>query len=298
MRKFFTTNIGNKLIHLFLILFSLAFIIPFLLVIAVSFSNEEAVLQYGFKLIPIKWDLTAYGLIFGKPEQILYAYLTTSVQAVGGMVCGLIVMSTCAYALSRRNFKLRRPIVMFIFFTLLFGGGLIPSYILITQYLHINNTILVYILPTLANAFYIIILRTFFQGLPDALIESAKMDGASEFRVYWQIILPLSKPALATIGLFVLLDRWNDWFTSLIYIRDARLYTLQFLLQRILLEIDFLKNAYTYNLPADMDVNLYKLPSETLRFAMAIVAAGPLLIVFPFFQKYFSKGLTVGAVKG
>ncbi|KQX46766.1 MULTISPECIES: carbohydrate ABC transporter permease [unclassified Paenibacillus] len=297
MPKSFTANIGNKLIHMFMILFSLAFIIPFLLVIAVSFSNEESVLKYGYKLIPKDWDLTAYGLIFGNPQQILYAYLTTSVQAVAGMVLGLLVMSTCAYALSRKSFKLRRPIVLFIFFTMLFGGGLIPSYILITQYLHINNTIFVYILPFLANAFYIIILRTFFQGLPDALVESAKMDGASEFRVYWQIILPLSKPALATIGLFVLLDRWNDWFTSLIYIRDTKLYSLQFLLQKILLEIDFLKNSMTYDTNID-NINLYKLPSETLRFAMAIVAAGPLLMVFPFFQKYFSKGLTVGAVKG
>lgn len=297
MPKSFSANIGNKLIHMFMILFSLAFIIPFLLVIAVSFSNEESVLEHGYKLIPMDWDLTAYGLIFGNPQQILYAYLTTSVQAVAGMVLGLLVMSTCAYALSRKSFKLRRPIVLFIFFTMLFGGGLIPSYILITQYLHINNTIFVYILPALANAFYIIILRTFFQGLPDALVESAKMDGASEFRVYWQIILPLSKPALATIGLFVLLDRWNDWFTSLIYIRDTKLYSLQFLLQKILLEIDFLKNSMTYDTNID-NINLYKLPSETLRFAMAIVAAGPLLMVFPFFQKYFSKGLTVGAVKG
>lgn len=297
MPKSFSANIGNKLIHVFMIVFSLAFIIPFLLVIAVSFSNEESVLEHGYKLIPMDWDLTAYGLIFGNPQQILYAYLTTSVQAVAGMVLGLLVMSTCAYALSRKSFKLRRPIVLFIFFTMLFGGGLIPSYILITQYLHINNTIFVYILPALANAFYIIILRTFFQGLPDALVESAKMDGASEFRVYWQIILPLSKPALATIGLFVLLDRWNDWFTSLIYIRDTKLYSLQFLLQKILLEIDFLKNSMTYDTNID-NINLYKLPSETLRFAMAIVAAGPLLMVFPFFQKYFSKGLTVGAVKG
>jgi putative aldouronate transport system permease protein len=297
MSKSFSANLGNKLIHVFLILFCMAFIIPFLLVIAVSFSNEESLLQYGYKLIPMQFDLTAYKLIFGKPDQILYAYLTTSVQAVGGMICGLIVMSTCAYALSRKNFKLRKPIVMFIFFTLLFGGGLIPSYILITQYLHLNNTIFVYILPTLANAFYIIILRTFFQGLPDALVESAKMDGASEFRVYWQIILPLSKPALATIALFVLLDKWNDWFTSLIYIRDEKLYTLQFLLQRILMEMEYLKTTMTYNLNME-NVNLYKLPSESIRFAMAIVAAGPLLIVFPFFQKYFSKGLTVGAVKG
>ncbi|WNR42790.1 carbohydrate ABC transporter permease [Paenibacillus roseipurpureus] len=297
MPKSLSTNIGNTLIHVFLILLSLAFIIPFLLVISVSFSNEDSLLQYGYKLIPVQFDLAAYKLIFGKPQQILFAYLTTSVQAVGGMICGLFVMSTCAYALSRRSFKLRRPITLFIFFTMLFGGGLIPSYILITQYLHLNNTIFVYILPTLANAFYIIILRTFFQGLPDALVESAKMDGASEFRVYWQIILPLAKPALATIALFVLLDKWNDWFTSLIYIRNEKLYTLQFLLQRILLEIDFLKNSMTYNLTME-NVNLYKLPSESIRFAMAIVAAGPLLMVFPFFQKYFSKGLTVGAVKG
>ncbi|MBO9605779.1 MAG: carbohydrate ABC transporter permease [Paenibacillaceae bacterium] len=281
-----------------MILFSLAFIIPFLLVISVSVSNEQSVLEYGFKLIPRELDFSAYNLVFGKPDQIINSYITTSVQAVCGMILGLLVMSACAYSLSRRSFKLRRPIVLFIVFTMLFGGGLIPSYILITQYLHINNTLFVYILPTMANAFYIIILRTFFQGLPEALVESAKIDGASELRVYWQIILPLAKPALATIGLLVLLDRWNDWFTSLIYISDEKLYTLQFLLRRILMEVDFLKNAMTYNLPPDVELNLYKLPIETLRFAMAIVAAGPLLLVFPFFQKYFSRGLTVGSVKG
>ncbi len=288
----------NIVIHLFFILFSLLFIFPLLLVVAVSFSNEDVIQRYGYKLIPLQLDFHAYALVFKQPQQILDAYTITAFQSSLATLLGLLVMSSCAYALSRKYFAFRKAFVLFIFFTMLFGGGLIPSYILNTQYLHLGNSVWIYIFPALANAFYIIIFRTFFMDLPDALVESAKMDGASEFRIYFQIILPLSKPVLATIGLFMLLDRWNDWFTAMIYIRDNKLFTLQYLLQKILLEVEFLKSTMTMNVPADMNVNLYQLPSETLRFAMAVLAAGPLLFVFPFFQKYFSKGLTIGAVKG
>jgi putative aldouronate transport system permease protein len=289
---------SNIFIHLFFVIFSLLFIIPLLLVVAVSFSNEDAVRNFGYRLIPLEIDFTAYRLVFQQPTQILTSYGVTALQAFAATFLSLIVMSSCAYALSRHYFALRKVLVFFIFFTMLFGGGLIPSYILNTQYLHLGNSIWIYILPFLANGFYIIIFRTFFMGLPDALVESAKLDGASEFRVFSQIILPLSKPVMATIGLFTLLDRWNDWFTSMIYIRDSKLYTLQYLLQKILLEIEFLKSTMTMNVPVDMNINLINMPSETLKFAMAVLAAGPLLFVFPFFQKYFSRGLTIGAVKG
>jgi putative aldouronate transport system permease protein len=152
-------------------------------------------------------------------------------------------------------------------------------------------------LPVLANAFSIIMFRTFFQGLPYALAESAKIDGASELRIFFQIILPISKPIIATLSLFSVLDKWNDWFTSLIYIRDQKLYTLQYLLQKILLEVDFVKSL-AQNAPAGMIDSLSQVPTESLKFALCIVAAGPMLLVFPFFQKYFAKGLTIGAVKG
>jgi putative aldouronate transport system permease protein len=286
-----------KVIHLFFILFSLLFILPFLLVIAISFSNEEHLLRDGYKLIPQELDLTAYKVVFKNPGQMVASYVVTAFQAGFGTLLSVFVMSLCAYPLSRRSFKWRAPITFFIFFTMLFGGGLIPTYILNTQYLHLGNSVWIYILPSLANAFHIIIFRTFFQGLPFSIIESAKMDGASELRIYWQMIMPLSKPVLATLALLNILAKWNEWYTALIYIRDENLYTLQYLLQRILMQAEFIERMAN-ELPSGFDPDAFDIPIETVRFALAIVAAGPLLIVFPFFQSYFVRGLTIGSVKG
>lgn len=283
-------------IHIFFILFSLLFVLPFLLIIAISLSNEEIIMSRGYRLIPEQFDLTAYRIVFENPDQILNSYMVTGAQAFLGTFLSVLVMSMCAYPLSRAAFRWRSPITFYIFFTMLFSGGLIPSYILITQYLHLGNTFWVYVIPGLASAFHIIIFRTFFQGLPYEIVESAKMDGANEFRIYWQLILPLSKPVLATLSLLGVLGRWNEWFRALVYIRDEELYTLQYLLQRILMQAEFIEQMADV-MPAGYGEN-FKIPTETVRFAMAIVAAGPLLFVFPFFQKYFVKGLTIGSVKG
>ncbi len=284
-------------IHIFFIFFSLLFAIPFLLVIAISFSNEQDIIREGYRLIPQHFDLTAYKLVFKNPDQVITSYMVTIFQAGFGTLASVFVMSLCAYPLSRPNFTWRGPITFFIFFTMLFGGGLIPTYILNTQYLGLGDSIWVYIIPSLANAFHIIIFRTFFQGLPLSIIESAKMDGATEWRIYWQMILPISKPVIATLALLNLLSKWNEWFNAMVYIRDENLYTLQYLLQRILLQAEFIEKM-AEELPAGIDVSLFEVPTETVRFAMAVVAAGPLLLVFPFFQKYFAKGLTIGSVKG
>lgn len=286
-----------KFIHAFFILFSLLFIIPFLLIIAVSFSNEQDIVRHGYKLIPLNWDLTAYEIVFKNPSQMINSYVVTTVQAAFGTLSSVFIMSLCAYPLSRTTFRWRGPITFFIFFTMLFGGGLIPSYILNTQYLGLGNTFWIYIFPSLANAFHIIIFRTFFQGLPISIIESAKMDGAGEFRIYWQMILPISKPVLATLALLNVLGKWNEWYTALIYIRNEDLYTLQYLLQRILQQAEFIRRMAD-ELPAGVDPDAFTIPTETVRFALAVVAAGPLLFVFPFFQKYFARGLTIGSVKG
>ncbi|WP_228552367.1 carbohydrate ABC transporter permease [Gracilibacillus salitolerans] len=282
-------------IHVIFIVFSAIFIIPFLYAISISLTSESIIQEHGYKLIPPYLDFIAYQTIFRNLEEIVRAYGVTIFTTFVGTFLSILVMALCAYPLSRPDFKWRYPLTFIIFFTMIFGGGLIPTYILITQYYGLGNTIWVYIFPTLANAFHIIIFRTFFAGLPFSLIESAKLDGASELKIFFQIILPLSKPVIATIGLFNLLVRWNEWMTALIYIRDSELYTLQFLLQRILMEVEFINNIAD-QLPigfGTMDV-----PTETVRFAMAIVAAGPMLFVFPFFQKYFAEGLTIGGVKG
>lgn len=290
-------RIYDIILNIIFILIGLTFVIPFLYVISASLTSEAELTNGGYQLIPHMIDFTAYQYVFHNPREILTAYYVTIITSVVGTIASLIVMALAAYPLSRSNFIFKKQFTFFMFFTMLFSGGLIPTYILISQYLKMNDTLSVYIIPTLANAWYIVIIRTFFKGLPEALVESAKIDGASETTVLLRIILPLSKPVLATIGLLTLLARWNDWTTSLYYISNPDLYTLQYLLQRILREAEFLRGMMT-NVPIAADQSYASPPMESLKFAMAVVAAGPLTIVFPFFQKYFAKGLTVGAVKG
>lgn len=295
MRK---NKISGVLINLYFILSSLLFIIPFVLIISASFTDEQTLLQEGYKLIPTKFSVEAYKYVFRSPQQLLDSYKITIIYSAIATVLGVVVMAMMAYPLSRPNYRYKRIVTFFIFFTMLFSGGLIPTYIWVTRYLHLGDTIWVYILPCLVNAFHIIVIHTFFQGLPPSLVESAKIDGARELQIFFKIVIPLSKPVIATIALLTLLARWNDWNTALIYIKSKELYSLQYLLQKILREAQFVKDMADSTPIAGLDLDLSKLPSETIRFAMCLVAAGPMLVVFPFFQKYFAKGLTVGAVKG
>ncbi len=289
---------SNLLIHLFFILACVTFIVPLIYVISLSFTGEDAIREYGYKLIPKALDFTAYHNIFENPKKLIDAYKITIFISVVGAVLSTIVMSMMGYAISRKAFEQRKLFTFFAYFTMLFSGGLIPSYIVNTRYLGLTDNILVYIVPYLASAYYILILRTFFKSIPESLIESAKLDGAGEFRILMQIIIPLSKPALATIMLFTLLGRWNDWNTSLLYIQDETMYTLQYLLQKILREDEFIKEMSERAAMIAVDVSATKsAPVESMRFAMALLAAGPMLVVFPFFQKYFVRGLAIGAVK-
>ena len=277
---------------------SLVFILPFVLIVSASFSDEQTLLSEGYKLIPSVFSTEAYKYVFRNPQQLLDSYKVTIIYSIVATVLGVVVMAMLAYPLSRPNYKYKKIATFFIFFTMLFSGGLVPTYIWITRYLHLGDTIWVYILPCLVNAFHVIVIRSFFQGLPQALMESAKIDGASELQTFFKIVMPLSKPVIATISLLTLLSRWNDWNTALIYIKSSNLYSLQYLLQKILREAEFVKNMAESSPVAGVDLDLSNLPSVTIRFAMCMVAAGPMLIIFPFFQKYFAKGLTVGAVKG
>ena len=275
------------------------FILPFYLVISVSLTSDAEMLKNGYQFFPEALDFTAYRYVFSNTNQLVASYITTAGQSFLGTFLSVVVMSLCAYSLSRPYFFIKKPLTLYIFFTMIFSGGLIPSYIINTQYLKLGNSFWVYILPGLVAPFYLIIIRTFFQGLPPALAESAKIDGANEFVIFSRIAMPLSKPVLATVALLLLLDRWNNWYTSMIYIRSTNLYTLQYLLQRILLESQTLKSMID-NLPPGMSISAtdINMPVEGLRYAMCVVAAGPMVVIFPFFQKYFSRGLTVGAVKG
>lgn len=292
-------NKVNIYANIFFVIFSLWFVIPFIYVVSISFTNEASLLSNGYRMIPEKFDLAAYRYVFANPKLMINAYKLTAFTAVVGTFLSVLMMAMVAYPLSRKSFRYKGPITFFIFFTMLFGGGMIPTYILITQYLHLGNTVGVYIVSGLANAFHIIILKTFFQQLPISLVESATIDGASEFRIFLQIIAPLSKPVLATIALFNLLSRWNDWMTSLLYVRVPELYTLQFLLQKVLRDAEFVKQM-AKDIPTGLDLSILvnNVPTESMKFALCIIVAGPMLLVFPFFQKYFTRGLTMGAVKG
>ena len=291
-------KVPGVVINIFFCICSLMFIIPFVLIISASFTDEQTLLDQGYKLIPSEFSLEAYKYVFRNPQQLIDSYKVTIIFSFVSTVLAVIVMSLLAYPLSRPNYKYKKPIMFFIFFTMLFSGGLVPTYIWITRYLHLGDTIWVYILPYLVNAFNVVVIRTFFQGLPVELTDAAKIDGASEMQTFFKIMLPLSKPVIATIALLTLLSRWNDWNTALLYIKSSDLYSLQYLLQKILREVEFIQNMAESSPVAGIDMDTSQLPSETMRFAMCMVAAGPMLIVFPFFQKYFAKGLTVGAVKG
>ncbi|MDY3929813.1 MAG: carbohydrate ABC transporter permease [Clostridia bacterium] len=289
-------SIGRILLHIFLILLSLTYILPLILMISISFSSESAIKEFGYTLMPKVFSLDAYKLCFRNPYQLLQSYKVTIAFAMLGTVLATLVQSLMAYPLSRRNFKLRGIITKYIFVTMLFSGGLVPAYILNTKYLHLGNSFWIYIFPGLMSAWNVIVFRTFFQGLPDGLVEAAKIDGAKEIMIFFRIILPLSTPVIASLGFMTLVGKWNDWNTSLLYIRDSKLYSLQYLLQRILREAEYVKNL---QLSGEMTMLSDKdLPTETMRYAMAMLAAGPMLVVFPFFQKYFAKGMVVGAVKG
>ncbi|AEE97809.1 carbohydrate ABC transporter permease [Mahella australiensis] len=296
MNKTNKVSIGPTLIYIFFSIYAIICLIPFIAVVSISLSGEKDIVDFGYSLIPKNVDLSAYRYIFSDPTQLIRSYEVTIFVTVIGTILSVLFMAMIAYALSRSSFKYKSPISFYIFFTMLFNGGLAPTYILITQYLHMADTIWVLIVPGLINAWHIILLRTFFQKMPESIIESAKMDGASEMRVFFQFMLPLSTPALATVAFLGAMGRWNDWFTALLYINKPELMPLQYLLQRMLSNIQFMQQLMD-NMPAAF-INADLVPSESARMAMAVVAAGPMLVVFPFFQKYFVEGLTVGSVKG
>ena len=289
------TITGQLILNIFFVILSLTYIIPFLLLISISLSSDQSIREFGYTVFPKAITFDAYKMIFKSPETIVNAYEVTIIFSLITMVLSVMVMTMVAYPLSRKNCVFRKPLSYFIFFTMIFSGGMIPSYIINTKYLHLNDTMWIYILPALVNAWNIIVIRTFFQGLPEGLVEAAKIDGAGEAYTFVKIILPLSKPVIATMCFLTLLAKWNDWNTSLIYIRNERLYSLQYMLQRILREVEFVKNSVSRG---DSLLDSSNLPTEGVRYAMALVAAGPMLVVFPFFQKYFAQGLTVGAIKG
>lgn len=288
-------SMSKLAIHLLFVAISAAILIPLLLIISISVSNEQSLVEYGYRLIPKQLDLKAYRLIFQAPQQLLRAYGVTITVTAIGTVCGLLLTSMLAYTMSRRDFPYRSPLAFYVLFTMLFGGGLVPFYILVTQYLHLKDTVWALIVPYLVNPFYVLVMKGFMDQVAAEIIESAKMDGSGEWRTFFVIILPVCRPALATIGLFLCFGFWNDWWLGLLFIDNQNLVPLQLLLYRVMNTIEFITNNMAL---LNVKVDLEQFPSLSTRMAMTILAAGPMLLVFPFFQKHFVKGLTIGSVKG
>ncbi|TLS51281.1 carbohydrate ABC transporter permease [Paenibacillus antri] len=289
------TNPGQVAINLMFAVVSLLMILPLVLVVSISVSEEKSLLTNGYRFIPESLDFTAYKLILQTPGVLLNAYGVTILVTIAGTILSLLMTAMIGYAISRRDYRYGRITTFYIFFTMLFSGGLVPSYILITQYLHLKDTIWALIIPYLLSPFNIMLMKGFLQKIPGEIIESCKMDGAGELRIFFRIILPLSTPALATLGLFISFMYWNDWWLGLLYIDNQNLVPLQLMLYRMMNTIDFLSsNLRRLNVMID----LASFPSLSSRMAMAVLAAGPMMFVFPFFQRYFVSGLTVGSLKG
>lgn len=290
---------SNTIFGIILGLLSLLMIIPMVLVFIVSFTSNTSIAYNGFSFFPSEWSLEGYKYLFKMGDQVWASYRITIFYTVVGTAMSLSVMSLYAYVLAQSHFKHRKFFTWILFFTMLFGGGLVPSYILYVQYLHIYNTIWVFLLPGLVSAYNVIILRTFIQTtIPDTLFEAAKIDGAGHWRIFFQIVLPLFKAGLATIALFNVVGRWNDWFTGLMYIQDANLVPIQTMLQKIQQQLDFLKNNAAVTGTPDGIQMMKQLPTQSLRMACVVIVVLPVLAAYPFFQRYFVQGLTMGSVKG
>ncbi len=268
-------------------------LIPFIMLISGSLTSEASIAQYGYGIVPKELSFEAYRLLFKYPEDVIRAYGVSIFITIVGTIAGLFIITMTAYVISRKDFKHRNKLTFFFYFTTLFNGGILSTYIFLIRYLHLKDNYLALILPIIINIFYLLIMRSFMSAIPDSISESAKIDGAGDFTIFIKLILPLSKAGLATIGLFYALDYWNDWYNAMLYITDYKKYPLQYMLYQMLSASDAMARISSMS-----SVSMSMIPSRSLKLAMAVVATGPIILVYPFVQKYFVKGITVGAVKG
>ncbi len=287
----------NVVFNIIFILLSLICFVPIILIFVISITDEQSIAQNGYQIIPDLLSGSAYSFLWGERAMILQALWISVEVTVVGTVLGVILTTTMGYVLSRPGYKLNGFFSTVVFIPMIFSGGMVASYVVIAQILNLRDTVWSLILPLCVSSFNVTICRTYFRtNIPDAVIESAKIDGASQLTIFVRIVLPISKPLLATIGLFLAFGYWNDWFQSSLYISNDNLLSLQALLNQLQKNMEFL----TKNPTAGMSLQDYKLamPTESVRMAIAIIIAVPIACVYPFFQKYFISGLTVGAVKG
>ena len=276
-----------------LTLISVLWIIPVLFIFSLSVTPETSLSEVGYRLIPKEITFDAYTYIIKNPAQILNSYKISIIVTVIGTVAGLMFTTGIAYAMSRKDFKLGKHITRFVMFAMLFHGGLIPTYIVVTQVLHLGNTLWVLILTMLVSPWNIFLMKSFLSSIPTELLEASFIDGATEYQTYFKVVLPLAKPGLATDGLLILFSYWNDWYQAMLYIDNMDLVPLQLLLYKIISNIQFvLQNSFYLASEGG------SFPTIAARMATCVIAIAPMLLAFPFFQKYLAKGLTLGSVKG
>lgn len=279
--------------YLVVALVAIICLIPFLLLISGSFTSEQFIRFNGFSLWPGEFSTEAYAIIFKTPQRIIRAYGVSILITAVGTLLGLFLTALTAYVISRKDFKYRNVLSFFFYFTTLFNGGMVSTYIFYIRYLHLQDSLWALILPGMFNVFYLLIMRTFVNTIPFALVESAKLDGAGEWRIFFTIILPLLKSGLATIGLFLALGYWNDWYNAMLFMKTEAKYPLQYMLYSIQQQTQALAQ-----IASQAGIQVQNLPSNSLKLAMAVVATGPIVIVYPFVQRYFIAGIAVGSVKG
>ncbi|NBJ92608.1 carbohydrate ABC transporter permease [Parablautia muri] len=283
-------------VHLFMIILTLFCLIPFLLLVVSSFTAESALLKNGYSFFPSKISFDAYKTLLVDSSSIMRGYFLSFVVTVSGTLCNILLTLLFAYPLSRRDLPGKGFFSFMVFFTMLFNGGLVPTYMMWTGVFHIKNTLWALIVPNLMmGAFYVIMMRTYFTtNIPEAVLEAARIDGAGEFRTLVKVVVPMSKPIIATIVLLVGLNYWNDWLNGLYYVNDDRLYSIQVLLNKMLMDVQYLMT----NAASGAMNQSIQLPATGIKMAVAVMGALPMFIIYPFFQQYFVQGIVIGAVKG
>lgn len=275
-------------------IFAIFCLLPFMLILSASISDESQIREHGFGLLPRGFSLDAYEFIFKSPRQILGSYVVTITMTVFGTAIGLFIIAMTGYALQRKDFPLRNTISFFVYFTTLFSAGLAPTYLWIGRELGLRGNYLAVFLQLLMTPWLIILMKNFMRSVPYEITESGKVDGAGDFRIFVRLVLPMMKPALATTGLFLALGYWNEWYLSSLYLGSTvEFKPLQYHLYNIINTANALKSSMAGN-----NVTITQLPTNTLKMASAVVATGPIVLLYPFVQRYFVSGITVGAVKG
>lgn len=288
----------NIIAYTFCGLIAILCLVPFWMILVGSFSSEAAITKNGFSLLIQDFSLEAYKTVFQDPMVVVKAYANTIGLTVVGTTLGLLMQTMTAYVLSRKDFEWRNGFSFFFYFTTLFSGGLVPYYILMTQTLGLKDNYLAMLLPLLFSVYNLLVMKSYIMGLPESLIDAAKIDGCGECMTLFSIVMPLIKPALATVGLFIALAYWNDWYNAMLYINNENMHPLQYFLYKKVNNIEAYKKLIANHAVSSAIVSSMSLPTQTLKMALTIVVTGPIVLAYPLVQKYFVQGITIGAVKG